>query len=75
MDLAEARFHKKMTQWDLKARTGISQTKISLIERGFVPARDEEKARLAKALGMRADQIDWPDPGLTTGDPNVCEAH
>jgi ribosome-binding protein aMBF1 (putative translation factor) len=67
MNLAEVRFHKKMTQWDLKIRTWINQTKISLIERGYVSPRDEEKQKLAKALGVKADQIDW-----SNGDANVC---
>lgn len=75
MNLTEARFHKKITQWDLRLRTGINQTKISLIERGYVFPRDEEKQKLAKALGMSVDQIDWSNPVLTTEDGNACEAH
>jgi predicted transcriptional regulator len=75
MDLAEARFHCKLSQWDLRLKTGISQTKISLIERGYVVPRDEEKQRLAKALEVRADQIDWPCSVPATGGPDVCQAH
>jgi len=75
MNLTEVRFHKKMTQWDLKIRTGINQTKISLIERGYVLPRDEEKQRLAKALGVKVDQIDWPCHVPADGGLNACEAH
>jgi DNA-binding XRE family transcriptional regulator len=75
MNLAEARFHKKVTQWDLRLLTGINQTKISLIERGYVSPRDKEKQKLAEALGMKIDQIDWPNPVLITGGSNACEAH
>jgi hypothetical protein len=32
-----------------------------------VSPRDEEKQKLAKALGVKADQIDW-----SNGDANVC---
>jgi len=61
MNLAEARFRKGLTQWDLKVKTGINQTKISLIERNYVVPRKEEKERLANALGVKAEEIVWPE--------------
>jgi DNA-binding XRE family transcriptional regulator len=67
MDITEARFKKRLTQWDLRIKTGISQTKISLIERGYVDPHEEEKQKIAKALGLRVDQITWPDKNGTTG--------
>ena len=59
MDLVEARARKRVTQWDIRNRTGICQTKISLIERGHVTPSDEEKALIAKTLGFHVDDIDW----------------
>ena len=61
MELREGRFKKRLSQWDLKLKTGINQTKISLIERGYVSPTQEEKVKLAKALGVREDDLTWPD--------------
>lgn len=58
MDLREARFKKSYTQFDLCLKTGISQTKISHFERGYLVPSDEERARIAKALGVRPDDLD-----------------
>lgn len=58
MNLREARFKKKLTQFDLRIKTGISQTKISHFERGYLLPRDDEKIRLAKALELRAEDLD-----------------
>ena len=60
MNLYEARAKKRQTQWDLKKKTGINQTKISLIERGYVAATEGEKESIARALGFNAQEIDWP---------------
>ncbi len=57
MDMIEARFKSRMTQWDLALRTGISQAKISLIERGYVVPSDEDKRKISEALGYRDDEI------------------
>lgn len=46
-----ARIMRGMTQWDLAARTGIPNYRISLIENGRVEARSEELAKLAETLG------------------------
>jgi|GEM_PF-1049009 predicted transcriptional regulator len=73
MDLKEARFKARLAQWDLRSRTGISQTKISLLERGYVAAKPEGKKALARALGFRPEQIDWPNPVMITGGPDACE--
>jgi len=59
MDLRTARFFKNKTQSDLTLKTGIHQSKISLIERGYMePSKDEIK-RLAKALGIKAKELSW----------------
>ncbi|MFZ2445857.1 MAG: helix-turn-helix transcriptional regulator [Syntrophobacteraceae bacterium] len=59
MDLAEARFKSRITQWQLAMKVSVSQTKISLIERGYIAPSDEEKAQIAAALGLKTDQISW----------------
>jgi transcriptional regulator with XRE-family HTH domain len=52
MNLREARFKKKLTQFDLRLKTGISQTKISHFERGYLVPREDEKIRIVEALGV-----------------------
>jgi transcriptional regulator with XRE-family HTH domain len=59
MDLQMTRTIKKQTQWDLGRATGIHQSKISLIENGYIVPNDEERALIAKALGVADDEIDW----------------
>lgn len=52
------RFEKRLTQWELahmlrSVRTvKLSQTKLSLIENDYVEPSPEERAALAKALGV-----------------------
>ncbi|MGA2938699.1 MAG: helix-turn-helix transcriptional regulator [Syntrophobacteraceae bacterium] len=61
MTLLEARFQRRLTQLDLRLKTGIHQSRISMIENGYVAPRDDERHRLAKALGLRPEQIAWPE--------------
>ncbi len=58
--LREFRVVKRITQLHLRISTGIHQSKISMIENGLVEPREDEKRRLAKALGMRPEEI-WQD--------------
>ena len=60
MDLATTRAIKRTTQWELRKLTGIHQSKISLIEHGYIKPDDEEKAAIAEALGVAVTEIDWP---------------
>jgi len=60
MDLFDARMKKRITQWDLKKLIGVHQSKISLIERGYIIPTDKEKELIAKALGFRVSEIEWP---------------
>jgi transcriptional regulator with XRE-family HTH domain len=60
MNLKEARFKKDMTQFDLRILTGIHQSRISYIERGYVVPRDDEKQKIETALGLR---ISWDETG------------
>jgi transcriptional regulator with XRE-family HTH domain len=55
--LREIRMLKRITQFQLRLATGIHQSKISLIENGFVETREDEKERLAEALGVGAEEI------------------
>ena len=52
MNLREARFKRNLTQFDLRLKTGISQTKISHFERGYLVPREDEKKRIFEALGV-----------------------
>jgi len=55
--LREIRFFKRVSQWQLRIPTGICQTRISLIERGFIEPTDEDKRKIAGALGMKSEEI------------------
>ena len=59
MDLKMARFIKQFTQYHLVFKTGIPQSKLSLIERGFVKPKDDEKIKIAKALQLNPEDIEW----------------
>lgn len=59
MTLKEMREEKSITQWDLRLLTGIHQTKISLIERGYVVPNEREKIKIAKALGLNHSEVEW----------------
>ena len=61
MNLIEARARKRKTQWDLRKLAGIDQTKISLIENGYVEPSEKEKEAIAKVLGFGVGEIDWPN--------------
>ena len=55
--LRETRLLKRITQFQLRILTDIHQSKISLIENGLIdPTQDEEK-KLAKALGIKAEEL------------------
>ncbi len=58
--LREVRFLKGFNQWDMALKTGISQTKISLIERGYVTLRQDKRRRIARALHSRVEDL-FPD--------------
>jgi transcriptional regulator with XRE-family HTH domain len=64
MDLRVARAIRRQRQWDLRKETGIHQSKISLIEHGYVIPTDEERVAIAGALGVSVNEIDWPEETL-----------
>ncbi len=55
--LREVRVVKRITQLQLRIATGVHQSKISFIENGLAEPREDEKKRLAKALGVRIEDI------------------
>ena len=61
MDLIEARKERNFTQWDMAIYSGMSQTKISLIERGYIQPNSGEKSKIASILGVSLDDIEWPE--------------
>lgn len=50
MDLRTLRKQFKLNQWDLTKETGISQTKISLAENGYVQFCKDEELQLIQAI-------------------------
>ena len=58
MHLKKARFIRGKTQFELRLLTGIHQSRISVIEKGYVVPRDDEKERLEAALNTK---IDWDE--------------
>jgi predicted transcriptional regulator len=57
----EARTKKRFTQWDLALLTGLSQSKISLIERGYIMPTDSEERIILTSLGVTKEEIQWHD--------------
>lgn len=55
--LREIRVVKRITQFQLRVSTGIHQSKISMIENGLIEPRDDERRRLAEALGVRTEEV------------------
>jgi transcriptional regulator with XRE-family HTH domain len=59
MDLRTLRAQEKITQWELRKRTEIPQSKISLFEQGHIELTADEKKKIADALGVSVDGINW----------------
>jgi DNA-binding XRE family transcriptional regulator len=57
MNLKQARFFKSLNQWDISLRTGIPQSRLSLIERNYVDPKEDEKKKIAKALNCKVEDI------------------
>lgn len=51
------RADKRITQFKLGLLTGILQSKLSLIENSLIEPGDDEKQRLAEALGVKQEEI------------------
>jgi len=55
--LREVRVVRRISQFQLRLSTGIHQSKISLFENGLILPRADERKRLAKALGVKPEEI------------------
>ena len=64
--LREIRARNRVTQFQLRVMTGIHQSKISMAENDYVQLRDEEKKKIAKALGVGCNEI-WQVQGEGLG--------
>jgi transcriptional regulator with XRE-family HTH domain len=62
MKLKAVRLMKDLRQYELSNLSGISQPRISLIEKERVKASEDEKQKLAQALGASVEQI-FPNEG------------
>jgi len=60
--LREARFKRRITQLLLFKKIGIWPSRISAIENGLMEPRQDEKRKLAKALGVLEDWLFPPVP-------------
>jgi len=58
--LKETRFFKGISQHKLAFLAQVHQSRISLIENNLIEPHDDEKKRLAKALGVQVGEI-WGD--------------
>jgi transcriptional regulator with XRE-family HTH domain len=58
--LKAARLRKLLTQAELAARAGMTESTVNRLERGLQAPRISSVRKLAAALGMPADElIDW----------------
>jgi DNA-binding XRE family transcriptional regulator len=55
--LREVRVLRRISQYVLSNKTGIPQSRISLIENEIVASKDDEQKKLAKALGIAVQDI------------------
>ena len=55
--MREIRAARRTSQFDLRIKTGYSQSMISYWERGLLTPSDEQKARLASALGVKVNDL------------------
>jgi transcriptional regulator with XRE-family HTH domain len=55
--LKEIRAARRATQFDLRIKTGFSQSNISYWERGLLQPSEDQKQKLASALGVNVKDI------------------
>ncbi len=67
----EVRVVKRITQFQLRLSTGIHQSKISLIENGLIEPREDEKKKLAHALGTNIENLFPSEGGVEC--PRICQ--
>jgi transcriptional regulator with XRE-family HTH domain len=65
MALSRLRFHRLdggLTLFQLAARSGVSMTKLSEVERGLAQANEDERRRLCRVLAVDEYQLFAPSP-------------
>ena len=60
MELFIARVSKRLTQWELARKSGISPSQLSLFEHGYRLPSPEVMEKIAKVLDIPVDEIEWP---------------
>lgn len=60
--LKKVRFERRLTQCGLMLKTGIPQSRISLIENDYYSPTPEEARKIAKALGLKVEDV-FPKEG------------
>jgi transcriptional regulator with XRE-family HTH domain len=55
--LRRERLLRQMSLYDVRGKTGICVSKLSLVERGIEQPNEDEKKRLARALSVRVDDL------------------
>ena len=55
--LREIRAVRRATQFDLRIKTGFSQTMISYWERGSLQPTEDQKKKIASALGLNVKEV------------------
>ena len=63
ISLKTARSILGVSQWELEMRSGVHQSRISLFENGLKSPKETERIKLAAALGLRPNDIEWPNNG------------
>jgi len=55
--LKKARFERRLSQCILMLKTSIPQSRLSLIENGYYSPTPEEARKIAKALGLKVEEV------------------
>lgn len=55
--IKKRRLELEFSQYEIEKLTGISQTKLSLIERGYREPSSDERKKLAKALRLEVKEL------------------
>jgi transcriptional regulator with XRE-family HTH domain len=71
MNLRQARFNRNLTQYDLSYLSDVPQPFISLAERGYRTPRPDEIKKLAEALALKPDELEF-DTEPTGGKPRAA---
>jgi transcriptional regulator with XRE-family HTH domain len=61
-NLKEIRLGMGLNQYDVSNKSGVHQSRISLIENGYVTATLREKTLLAEALNCLPEELFGPNP-------------